>query len=807
MRILIVDDKEESRYLLEVLLKGNGYHVEAAANGSEALEALRTGGFDLIVSDILMPVMDGFQLCREVKASPALKSIPLVFYTATYTGPKDEEFAMKVGADRFIRKPCEPDELLKAVQQVLEAAVNGRVKLGEIVAVQGDAEIYKVYNERLVRKLEQKMLALESEIRRRETAENELETSSVRLQLALQSANIGLWSWDQRTDEVWFSPEWKRQIGHHDHEISNRYEEWEKRLHPEDRQRVLAEVEAYLTGNSPIYRVDFRLRHKDGSYRWITAMGEKIPGPDGKPDRFTGCHVDITRYKEAVQSLETEKKKFQVLVDESPLGVALLRDDRYVYLNPRFTEIFGYTLNDFSTRDQWFEKAYPDPDYKHEVMSSWQHAKDTAEARLNRARVLKVRCADGSDKLAQIVTAFLAGGQQVITYEDVSEQKLLEEKLRQTQKMEAIATLAGGIAHDFNNILSAIIGFAELAKAQLSADSPVLADIEEILTAGNRAKDLTKHILAFSRQTEHERIPLALHLVVKEVLSLLRSTLPSTIEIREDAASSGMILGDSTQIHQVIMNLCTNAYHAMRETGGVLEVGLKEMTLDSEMMRQYPDLVPGNYVRLTVSDTGCGMTPEVVSRIFDPYYTTKIEDEGTGLGLAVVHGIVTNHGGTITVYSELGKGSVFHVYFPLIERASITPEDFQEGPPVTGDERILFVDDEPVLANLAKQMLQKLGYKVVTRTSGVDALELFRNRPEVFDLVITDMTMPRMTGAELAKELMQIRPDIPVILCTGFSYSMSEAKAKAIGIREFAMKPIVMRDVAAVVRKVLDQPR
>ena len=229
--------------------------------------------------------------------------------------------------------------------------------------------------------------------------------------------------------------------------------------------------------------------------------------------------------------------------------------------------------------------------------------------------------------------------------------------------MEAIATLAGGIAHDFNNILSAIIGFAELAKAQLSADSPVLADIEEILTAGNRAKDLTKHILAFSRQTEHERIPLALHLVVKEVLSLLRSTLPSTIEIREDAASSGMILGDSTQIHQVIMNLCTNAYHAMRETGGVLEVGLKEMTLDSEMMRQYPDLVPGNYVRLTVSDTGCGMTPEVVSRIFDPYYTTKIEDEGTGLGLAVVHGIVTNHGGrspyTANLERVLSSTSIF----------------------------------------------------------------------------------------------------------------------------------------------------
>jgi CheY-like chemotaxis protein len=298
---------------------------------------------------------------------------------------------------------------------------------------------------------------------------------------------------------------------------------------------------------------------------------------------------------------------------------------------------------------------------------------------------------------------------------------------------------------------------------------------------------------------------LAPHLIVKEVLSLLRSTLPTTIEIREDAAPAGLVLGDPTQIHQVIMNLCTNAYHAMRENGGVLEVNLKTIAVDSNMESVQPDLPAGNYVRLMVSDTGRGMSPEVMSRIFDPYFTTKAEGEGTGLGLAVVHGIVKSHQGTINVYSESGKGTVFRVYLPQIGRAPDEHGELREAALPVGNERVLFVDDEPILANLGRMMLQTLGYVVVTQTSGVEALELFRDNPGSFDLVITDMTMPRMTGAELARELMRIRANIPIILCTGFSYSMSEEIARAIGIREYAMKPLIRQDLARVVRKALDE--
>jgi PAS domain S-box-containing protein len=389
-------------------------------------------------------------------------------------------------------------------------------------------------------------------------------------------------------------------------------------------------------------------------------------------------------------------------------------------------------------------------------------------------------------------------------YED---KKKLEYQLRQAQKMEAIGTLAGGIAHDFNNILAAIIGYTELADLQVPEGNKAKKNLKEVLKAGRRARDLVKQILAFSRKGEQERIPIQISPIVKEALKLLRSSLPTTIEIRQNIESDiGIVEADPTQIHQILMNLCTNASHAMREEGGILEVGIRNVeagSWDSEFGQL--DMPPGNYLRLTVSDTGQGMTPEVLERLFEPYFTTKEKGEGTGLGLSVVHGIVKNYGGTITAYSEPGKGTIFHVYLPRIKEAKEMAEDVSRpGVISTGQERVLFVDDEPVLVEIGKQMLERLGYEVTKRTSSIEALELFRAKPDQFDLVITDMTMPNMTGDKLSRELMQIRPDIPIIICTGYSELISEEKAKEIGIRAFAMKPLVMADLSKTVRNVLD---
>jgi len=385
------------------------------------------------------------------------------------------------------------------------------------------------------------------------------------------------------------------------------------------------------------------------------------------------------------------------------------------------------------------------------------------------------------------------------------EKKKLEAKLRQAQKMEAIGTLAGGIAHDFNNILGAIIGYAELAMMEVPDGSRVKHDLMEVFKAGHRARELVKQILSFSRQSDQERMPIQMRSIVNESIKMLRASLPTTIEIRQNIESDiATIEADPTQMQQVIMNFCTNALHAMSEEGGILEINLSETELDSYTASQYPDLSPGKYVRLTVSDTGHGMDKDVMERIFEPYFTTKEVGEGTGLGLAVVHGIVKDHGGTITVYSEPEKGTTFHVYLPVIEKAE-EPEKETVEPLPTGYERILFIDDEPGLVEIGKQMLEKLGYDVVVRTSSIESLELFREQPDRFNLVITDMTMPQMTGDKLAQELMQIRPDIPIIICTGFSERMTEEKAKEMGIKAFAMKPLVMRDLANTVRKVLDQ--
>ena len=389
---------------------------------------------------------------------------------------------------------------------------------------------------------------------------------------------------------------------------------------------------------------------------------------------------------------------------------------------------------------------------------------------------------------------------------EISKQKRLEAQLRQSQKMESIGTLASGIAHDFNNILAAIIGYAELTKYDVPKNSTIRKNLEEILKAGNRARDLVKQILSFSRKTKKEFLPVQPGSIVKEVMKLLRSSLPAFIEIREKITASGNIMGDATQLHQVIMNLCTNAYHAMMEEegGGILKVSLSAVDLNAESAVQDAELKPGQYFMLTVSDTGQGMDGATMDRIFDPYFTTKKKDRGTGFGLSVVLGIVKSHGGAIMVYSKPEEGTTFHVYFPVFKGKQKPAALKQTEPVPTGDERILFVDDEPSLTELGQQMLELLGYNVTTRTSSLEALELFRSKTNQFDIVITDMTMPEMSGDRLAQELIKIRPDIPIIIYTGFSEKISKNRARDIGIRKFIMKPIVMSELAKAVRNVLD---
>ena len=527
-------------------------------------------------------------------------------------------------------------------------------------------------------------------------------------------------------------------------------------------------------------------------------------------DTQIGIGIDVTERKQGEEALQESERKYKTLTENSLAGVFIHQDDKYVFVNDKFAEMHGYRA----------EELLGKPHY--ELIHHDQRAviKERVYRRLSGEKVPKQYEIKRLKKNGETVWHEIMVGDPT-SYEgkpallgheiDITERKRAEEEknkleaqLLQAQKMESVGTLAGGIAHDFNNILSPIMIHTEMVMTNLPSDSPYQNNLKQIFQASERARDLVKQILTFGRMRQHERAPIKLGFVVKENIKLIRASLPATIEIIQNiVAESDMVLSDPTQINQVLMNLCTNAAHAMQEKGGELNISLIDEHLDSDAASRFHELPPGSYLRLTVSDTGHGIEPEVRNRIFEPYYTTKEVGEGTGMGLAVVHGIVKSYGGDITVESAPGEGTTFHVMLPIVE-VKVSPAIEQKTELPRGSEQVLLVDDEKVAVDAIQSMLTNLGYKLTARTSSIEALEAFQNSPQAFDLVITDMTMPNMTGRELAKEIMSIRKDIPIILCTGFSDQVDEHKAKAMGISAFVMKPIVMREIANTIREVLD---
>ena len=515
--------------------------------------------------------------------------------------------------------------------------------------------------------------------------------------------------------------------------------------------------------------------------------------------------TEISERKKVEAALQENEKRLQALFEANPDPVVVYdRQGQALFVNPAFTRVFGWSLEDIEDG----RTPHVPEDLKHQFeekignILQGQRTVTFESKRVTKAgTVLDVAVSaaairDESEKILRIV----------VNLTDTTAFKRLEAQLHQAQKMEAIGTLAGGIAHDFNNILSAVLGYTELAMYKVRDGKDNLQDLEKVFAAGERARNLVTQILSFSRQSDHERKPIQITPIIKEALKLLRASIPAYIEIRTDLPSNpGSISADPTQIHQVLMNLCTNASHAMQETGGVLEVALKSVVLGESDAARHTDLSPGPCQRLTVSDTGYGIEPGVMDRIFEPFFTTKGRDEGTGMGLSVVHGIVKSHGGAVVVYSEPGRGTTFHLFFPELEsRGMENPAVDRSSPLPAGNEHILLVDDEEPLVDIGSQILRSLGYRVTGLVSSVKALEMFKADPESFDLVITDQTMPQMTGIELARELLAVRPQLPIILCTGFSSMVTMDNAPQLGLRSLVTKPLLAQELALAVRSALD---
>jgi PAS domain S-box-containing protein len=554
--------------------------------------------------------------------------------------------------------------------------------------------------------------------------------------------------------------------------------------------------------------LDWEVIQKNGARRHVDASVSLVKDAAGLKTGFRGIIRDISERRQAEEKMREYKNRYQALFDRS-LDCVFVHDfkGKFIDANEAAITMLGYDRNNLprlSVKDILQPDHFP---LAAEVLKDLQES-----GTQKKVTVFRLKHKHGQTVVVETKSAVIYKEGKPYAIQgiarDITEKLKMEAQFHQARKIEAIGILAGGIAHDFNNILTVILGNAEMAQYVLPENNPAADHVHQIYQAGFRARDLVKQILAFSRQADQDMKIIKIQDVVKEALAFLRASIPTTIDIMQDIHSDcGPILADPTQIHQIIMNLCTNAYHAMRATGGVMRIVLS----NSEAVKIRPETEgparPGAFVLLEVSDTGTGIHPESLGKIFDPYYTTKAKGEGTGMGLSVVHGIVKNYGGEIAVESIPGKGTTFRIYFPVAKAETMHRQDdcaICAAP--GGNEHILVVDDETVVADINRKTLESLGYLVSTFTSSEKALEAFCIRPELYDLILTDMTMPRLNGLQLAEKISLVRPGMPIIICTGFSDQISEEKIRAIGIRKLIMKPVFRNDLAAAIRTTLDVP-
>lgn len=632
-------------------------------------------------------------------------------------------------------------------------------------------------------------------------AEAELRTYAEEVSDLYNNAPCGYHSLDANGTFVRINDTELKWLGYSREEVINKMKLVDV-LSDESIQEFLSSFERFKISGS-IYGVELELKRKDGGRIPAIANATAITDSDGNFVMSRSTVFDISERKKVENVLRDSEQRFKTLFEASFEGIAISKDGLIIDANENLgammkcetSKLLGMSMTSLTS------ESYNDTITRH-ILQGDEHPYE-AELVARDASVIPVVIRGRSTFFADSLAT-------VISIRDISARKKAErerEELReqffQAQKMEAIGILAGGVAHDFNNILTVVMGYCELAILLAKADTTMLHYVQKIHEAGNRAQALVKQILTFSRRSEHDLVNLQIAPVVKETIKFLRASIPSTMEIRNDIPQGlGLIKADPTQLHQVVMNLCANASQAMKNKG-VLQINLSQENLENGLSVTSGELSPGFYIKLEITDTGMGIAPELQGHIFEPYFTTKQIGEGTGLGLAVVHGIVTRMGGQINVRSQLNVGTTFEIYFPVSSGEENATEETDLKLPV-GNESILFVDDEPMIVEVVQRLLESLGYRVETRNGGKEAFELFQSQPARFDLVITDLTMPQMTGVDLGSKIRKLRPDIPIILCTGFGESMNDDILKSYAVDALVRKPIDSHDMAVKIRAAID---
>jgi PAS domain S-box-containing protein len=816
-RVLLIDDEVDFAESLRDILESRGYLVDAVHAANLACE--RTLSFEPQVAlvDIRLGRASGIDLLSALRrARPEMLCVMMTAYADVETAIQ----ALAEGAYHYLRKPIEARDLLATIERCFE-----RIRLEE----------EKVTAEAALRARNEELAEINARLRQMVESARELAACSrlgdlghrlldefARI-MAAQGGSIFFRG--QRGFECVCSldkdhvPSWLEALPS-DATVFGR-------ALRERRPVVIRDISAepglkpsgwggYKDGSLVVFPIEI-----DGEVRALLSLHNKRWPPFTEQDRELGQVLislsgEILRVQQAAEAVRTSEERYRLLA-ENVTDVIWTTDAKrsLVYVSPSVERETGYTPDEVIAMGLERLLAPSSVSAALEALEGEETRGPGSGEDERRARTvdLEIVRRDRTTLWAEVTITSLPASQgggllgvaRNITARRQAEEQLarLGTRVAQTEKMEAIGRLAGGIAHDFNNILSAILGFADLAERSHCEPVDLPRYLQGIREAGNRAADLTRQILTFSRQAPQETRPVDVRGVVDEALKLMRAALPSTIEIRRKLVANAAVMADPTQIHQVVVNLCTNAGLAMRD-GGVLELGLDDVDLDASFAEVHAGVEPGRFVHLSVRDTGCGMSPEMLAHIFEPFYTTRAKGEGTGMGLAVVHGIVRNHGGLIAVDSEPGSGSTFHIYLPAISAPAAEDAAPSRDLPRGRAERILFVDDEEIQVQLAQELLEDLGYAVTGVRSAVEALDLFRARPDAFDIVVTDTTMPGMTGDVLAAGLLRIQPRLPVLMCTGFSERVSDAQVRAIGVRELLMKPFSLEDLASAIRRALD---